>query len=186
MGILVFDGAEELDFVGPFEVFGMAAKLQPGTFNVFTVGVDRKEVKAFNGLRINAEHKIDECPTIDILVIPGGRGARREMSNPRVLKFLNRAYRSSELITSVCTGALILASAGLLDGRKATTHWGAIGELRKFKKVTVEHRKYVKQGKIITSAGVSSGINMALYVVGLLYGPQLKTQTAKEIEFKIG
>jgi transcriptional regulator GlxA family with amidase domain len=186
VGILVFDDVEELDFVGPFEVFAVAADIRPGSFKVFTVAVDRKEVRAFNGLRIKADYTLEEHPMIDVLVVPGGNGTRREMSNPKVLDFLNRVNGKCELMTSVCTGALMLASAGLLDGRKATTHWGALAELKKFKKVTVEHRRYVKQGKFITSAGISSGINMALYVVGLLVGAKLQTQTAKQIEFKTG
>jgi transcriptional regulator GlxA family with amidase domain len=186
VGILVFDDVEELDFVGPFEVFAMASKLRSGTFEVFTVGVERAEFRGFNGLRVRADCTMERAPKIDVLVVPGGRGARRLMSNQAALDFVRRAYRTCELVTSVCTGALVLASAGLLDGRRATTHWGNLEELRKFKLVRVDHKRYIKQGKVITSAGVSSGINMALYVVGLLYGAKLKTQTAKQVEFALG
>ncbi len=185
VGILIFDEVEELDFVGPFEVFGMAEKIRAGSFRPLTIGVDRGAVKGVNGLVVMPDHEIDTAPPLDILVVPGGRGTRREMANPKVLKFVSRAFDECELVTSVCTGALVLASAGLLDGKEATTHWAALGELRQFDKVRVRHARHIRQGKVITSAGVSSGINMALYVVGLLHGPKLKMETAKQIEFSL-
>ena len=185
VGILVFDGVEELDFAGPLEVFGTAAKLDPKSFTVLTIGVRGREAKGTNGLVVEADRTLEGSPRTDILVVPGGRGTRREMHNPELLRFVRDAAESCDLVASVCTGALILASAGLLDGKKATTHAAALLELRAFPKVKVEHRRYLQQGNIITSAGISAGIDMALFVVGKLCGESLRLATAREMEYRL-
>jgi len=185
VGIVVFDGAEELDFVGPFEVFGSASRLDPTSFNVFTVGVTHEPVRCASGLRVVADYTLENCPKIDVLVIPGGAGVRTEMHNPNLLGFVEKASRQADLVTSVCTGALVLASAGLLKGRRATTHWGSLDQLKEFPGVTVQHRRYIRQGNIITAAGISAGIDMALYVVSQFHGNAFKKKTARRMEYRL-
>ncbi|MGP8124861.1 MAG: DJ-1/PfpI family protein [Nitrososphaerales archaeon] len=185
VGIVVFDGVEELDFVGPLEVFGSAGRLHPTSFNVFTVGVSGEQVKCTNGLQVVADYTLKNCPKVDVLVIPGGRGARREMHNPELLEFVKKASRGADLVASVCTGAMVLASAGLLKGKKATTHWSSLEQLRKFPGVSVQHRRYIRQGNIITSAGISAGIDMALYVVAQFQGDAFKKKTARRMEYRL-
>jgi transcriptional regulator GlxA family with amidase domain len=118
-----------------------------------------------------------------MILIPGGIGSRTEMKSSQTLNFVKRAAESSDLILSVCTGALILAAAGILDGRKATTHWQALNELKAFPKVTVEHQRYIRDGKVITSAGVSAGIDMALYIIKELYGSTFSADVAHRMEY---
>ena len=182
--IFVFDDAEELDFVGPLEVFGAANRVSPDTFDVSTVGDSGREVRGTYGLRVKPNHSFRTSPKTDILIIPGGRGARREMRNSRTLQFVKKRAESCEYVASVCTGALILAAAGLLNGKRVTTHWAALDELRKFSKVRVEHRRYIRQGRIVTSGGISSGIDMSLYLVGLFHGPRLRTKVAHRMEYR--
>jgi len=183
VGILVFDGVEELDFVGPLEVFGVAGMLGKDAFKVSTIGVKGRPIEAINGLRVTPDFDLDGPPNVDILVVPGGNGTRKLMTDKRVLGFIRGSAARCELVTSVYTGALVLAAARLLDGKRATTHWSALDELREFSEVVVEHRRFIKQGKIITSAGISAGIDMSLHIVGLLCGAKLKRDTAKEMEY---
>jgi len=183
IGILIFNQAEELDFVGPFEVFGMTAKLRPNSLQPFTVQQEGKEVKAVNGLRVIPDYSFQDCPKLDIILIPGGIGSRNEMKNSQTLNFVKRAAESCDLLLSVCTGALILAAAGILDDKRATTHLEALNELKAFPKVTVDHQRYIRDGKVITSAGVSAGIDMALYVIKELYGSTLCTDVARRMEY---
>jgi cyclohexyl-isocyanide hydratase len=182
-GILVFDRVEELDFVGPLEVFGMTSKLRPNTLRSFTVAQEGKDVKAVNGLRVIPDYSFQNCPKLDLILIPGGIGSRTEMKNSQTLNFIKSIAENCELILSVCTGALILAAAGLLNGKKATTHWAALDELKAFPNLTVEHQRYVRDGKIITSAGVSAGIDMALYVIKELYGLPTCKEVAHRMEY---
>ena len=183
IGIFVYYDAEELDFVGPLEVFGAAGRLRPDTFEVSTVGDSGREVRGTYGLRVKPNHSFRRCPKMDILIIPGGRGERREMKNLRALQFVKKRAENCEYVASVCTGALILARAGLLNGRRATTHWSALDELRRFSNVQVEHRRYIRHGRIVTSGGISAGIDMALYLVGLFHGPRLRREVAHRMEY---
>ncbi len=184
VGILVFDEVEELDFAGPLEVFGTAGRLEPDSFEAFTVGDSGRQVRGRYGLSVKPEYSFRGCPEVDVLVVPGGQGARREMRKPRTLRFVRKRAEVCELVASVCTGALILAATGLLDGKRATTHWAALDELRAFPKVRVEHLRYLRQGKIVTSGGVSAGIDMALYVVGVFHGQGPRREVAHRLEYR--
>jgi transcriptional regulator GlxA family with amidase domain len=183
VGILIFDQVEELDFCGPFEVFAMAGRFAP-SFRVITIG-EKSPVVAHHGLSVNAQHQLAECPPLDILVVPGGQGTRTEIYNEPLIEWIRKTSRTCELLLSVCTGALLLAKAGLLDGLEATTHHGAIDLLKEVAPKTVVHRdrRFVENERIICSAGISAGIDMSLHVVRKLYGPNLAAQTCKQIEY---
>lgn len=181
IGILIFDDVEELDFVGPLEVFGMAARLGAGC-NTFLVATQEGEVRGSYGLRFLPNYTIAACPPLDLLIVPGGFGARTHArQNPAILDFLRN--RKGET-ASVCTGALILAAAGLFQGRAATTHLSAIDLLRAYDGVEVqENVRYVFDGPISSSAGVSAGIDLALALVARMFGQPLAEKVARQLEW---
>ncbi len=191
IGILLFDGVELLDFAGPYEVFTLANRVaagkggQPEPLSVFTVAERRDPVQTSAGLRVLADYPLDACPEIDILVIPGGPGSRREIKNASLLAWIAARARESAYVTSVCTGALLLGAAGLLDGKEATTHWAAFDELAAVAPAAtaVRGRRVVHAGTIITSAGISAGIDLALVVVGQLLGDDARRLTAERMEY---
>jgi transcriptional regulator GlxA family with amidase domain len=184
IAIVIFDGAEELDFVGPWEIFTFIRHFDTEACNVFTVSERGGEVKSAKGLRVLADHSFETAPRADIVLVPGGMGTRTEVDNPRIIEYLKRAAETAELMTSVCTGAFLLERAGLLTGKRATTHWGSIDRLRALGTVTVvDDERYVDEGKVVTSAGVSAGIDMALYLVGRLWSPELARRVQKGVEY---
>jgi transcriptional regulator GlxA family with amidase domain len=185
IGMLLFDQVEELDFVGPLEVFGLLQRMYPDTVKVFTVESEGRPIRCAFQLQVIPEHSFANCPSIDILVVPGGRGARLAMNDDRLLEFVRSRAAQAELITSVCTGALLLAKVGLLDGKRATTHWAALQELKQFPGVTVEHQRYVHDGQVITAGGISAGIDMAFYVVERLCGRAVRDEVAHRMEYRL-
>lgn len=187
VAILIFDEVEVLDFCGPFEVFSVAGRSRDETpFNVYTVAERLEPVLARNGLSVNPRYTIGDCPPPDLVVVPGGYGARKEMHNPAVLEWINRCAESAELMLSVCTGALMLAKAGLLNGLAATTHHASFDLLREAAPSTTirEGARFVDNGKVITSAGISAGIDMSLYVVARLLGEEHARETAQRMEYR--
>ncbi len=185
LGIIIFDNVEDLDFTGPLEVFGTTSHLKPNSLYPFTIQRDGREVKTVNGLRVRPDYSFQECPRLDILLVPGGMGTRTEMKDPETLEFVKRNAVTCELVLSVCTGALVLAAAGILNGKRATTHWAVLDQLRAFPHVTVDQSRYVRDGKIVTSAGVSAGIDMALYITKELYGASVCEEVARDIEYPL-
>jgi transcriptional regulator GlxA family with amidase domain len=186
VAILIFDEVEVLDFCGPFEVFSVAGRrggLDP--FNVYTVAQTDAPVLARNNLSVNPAHTLSDCPRPDILLVPGGYGTRREMHNEALTGWIRRSAEGVELLLSVCTGALLLAKAGLLEGLSATTHHGAVGLLREVAPNTavLASERVVDNGKVILSAGISAGIDMSLYVVGRLLGEEQAEETAAYMEY---
>ena len=184
--IVIFDEVEVLDFAGPFEVFsvtGRRRKLEP--FDVYTVAERPTPVLARNGLSVNPKYSFADAPVPDILVLPGGYGTRREMKNPLMLEWVARTAPRCELVLSVCTGALVLGAAGLLDGREATTHFMAFDELRAVAPAATirEGVRMVDNGNLILSAGVSAGIDMSLHVVAKLLGADVARETARYMEY---
>jgi transcriptional regulator GlxA family with amidase domain len=166
-GILLFDEAEELDFVGPLEVFAMARK---DGDRVVTIAEGDGPVRGNLGLRVLPDHTIADAPPLDVLVVPGGFGTRREAENPAILDWIKQAAANCTWVTSVCTGSMLLEAAGVVGGRRVTTHWAMIDSFRQKEGVTVlDGRRYVRDGNVVTAAGVSAGIDMALWVVGQLY-----------------
>lgn len=182
VGIVLFGAFEELDAIGPFEVFGALSELN-ADWRVVTVAESGGVVTGAHGLKVTADHSFEDCPPLEVVLVPGGLGTREEMNNPQMLKFLRRAARTASYVTSVCTGALVLQRAGFLAGRKATTHWGAIDLLRGMGDVEVVKERYVEDGNVVTSAGVSAGIDMSLYLVSLLTDAQTATNVQRMIEY---
>lgn len=194
LAILLFDEVEVLDFAGPFEVFSVAGRRQGlEAFDVFTVA-ERSPVTARNGLQVIPAFLLEDCPPADMLLIPGGGGfhpdgspfgSRREMRNARLLAWIRQRAQHSEMLLSVCTGALILGAAGLLDGQRATTHCLAIEALREAapNAIVVEGERFVDNGKIVLSEGVSAGIDMSLYVLEKLHGVSFAAETAKYMQY---
>ena len=193
VGIFIFDEVEVLDFAGPFEVFSRTRLLKgaesrrsndSAPFNPFTVSIDTKPLTATGGLKIIADYTFNNFPKIDILIVPGGYGTRTLLNNEILLKWIKAVSDKANITASVCTGSLLLAKAGLLEGKRATTHWGAIEALKSISKdIQVITERRVVNDEIITSSGVSSGIDMAFMIVENLYGEQVASDTAKYIEF---
>ena len=182
VGIVLFPVFEELDAIGPYEVFGTLSELD-ADWRVVTVAESGGVVTGAHGLKVTADHSFEDCPPLDVVLVPGGFGTRQEMTNPRMLEFLRRTARTASYVTSVCTGALVLHKADFLAGRKATTHWGAIDLLRGMGDVEVVKERYVQDGNVITAAGVSAGIDMALYLVNVLKDAQTARNVQKMMEY---
>ncbi|MBO0929578.1 DJ-1/PfpI family protein [Fibrella aquatilis] len=199
VAILLFNEIEVLDFAGPFEVFGVTGRQSKQTrfseppFHVFTVA-ERGPIYARNGLIVTPTYTLNDHPKPDLILIPGGgsylpdgtpAGSRREMNNPVVQNWIKRHAETAELVLSVCTGSLILANTGLLDGLSATTHYLALpGMADQFPQIKLcPDDRWVDNGKIITSAGISAGIDMSLYVVGRLLGPDVALETARYMQY---
>ncbi len=191
VGILVFAGAEVLDFCGPFEVFSTARlneerrRDDQSPFEVVLVGEREGEVVASGGLRVLPDCTLDGCPPLDILVVPGGQGVRRLIGDERVVTWISERGRRVATLTSVCTGSMLLGKAGLLDGRRATTHWRSLTWMQEsFPAVAVERGLHVvEDGHILTSAGISAGIDMALRVVARYCGEDVARSTARYMEY---
>ena len=186
IGILLFDGVEELDAIGPWDVLAHWTLHHPQDgWAVSCLSRDGRPVTAAKGLVIGAHHALDEAPPLGVLVHPGGGGTRPLLLDPAHLEWV-RAQRSAVgLMTSVCTGSLVYAAAGLLGGRPATTHWAAMDELRAVDpSVDVrEDERWVDDGDIITAAGVSAGIDMALHLVARLAGEDRAREVRRSIEY---
>lgn len=190
VGILVFEDVEVLDFCGPFEALSVATALgetddAAQLFDVSIIAQTAEVVSCRNGLRVVPDYTIETHPPLDIVVIPGGRGTRRERKNPVILDWVARQATTAQLTTSVCTGAFLLAAVGLLEGKSATTHWGSIDWLRdNHPNVTVrDDVRWVDEGAIVTSAGVSAGIDMAIHLIDRLHGRAVAEQTARHMEY---
>jgi transcriptional regulator GlxA family with amidase domain len=194
VGILLFDGVEVLDFAGPYEVFSRTRTVpglesrrsdESAPFTVFTVAERAGAVTATGGLRVLPDHDFRSTPRIDLLVVPGGFGTRPLLERESVLQWIRDTAASARHVTSVCTGALLLARAGLLEGRRATTHWGSYETLARLDtSITVDRESRVVRDRIVTSAGVSAGIDMAFAMVQELCGDDVAEETARYIEYR--
>jgi transcriptional regulator GlxA family with amidase domain len=191
VGIYIFDKVEVLDFAGPFEVFSTAARVrtrqQPeaaAPFDVFTVADNIRPVRARGGLRVLPKYDLVSHPPIDVLIIPGGI-VSGELPRAAVIQWIVQNARTATITASVCTGVFLLAKAGLLDGQRATTHWEDIPELRvMFPQIEViADTRWVDTGRIVSSAGISAGIDMSLHLVERLESKALAASTARQMEF---
>lgn len=175
--IFLFDTITALDVVGPYEVLSKLPNSK-----VYFVGLEKKEYKDTHGLAIHADYIIDEISEADILLIPGGTGIDCLLQNKKIIDWLQRIDSTTKWTVSVCSGSILLAQAGLLNGKECTTHWRRKEQLSEYN-VKIKNERYVQDGKIITSAGVSAGIDMALYLVGKVAGEQLAKMIQLGIEY---
>jgi transcriptional regulator GlxA family with amidase domain len=185
IGIFVYDDAEVLDFAGPFEVFSTASRLDDrAEIGVFLIGETGNLVVARNGFAVKPEFAIEHHPKIDLLLVPGGVHTN-ELCKKNVIDWIREQAATDLQVASVCTGAFLLAEAGLLDGRTVTTHWEDIHELRSgYPNITVsEGVRWVDDGPITTSAGISAGIDMSLSIVASRFGRDLARRTARQMEY---
>ncbi len=200
VGILLFADAEELDWAGPYEVFGMAASLRAGVearnepvsdderaaadLRLVTIAQTKDAVRCRKGLRVLPDHDFGDHPPLDVVLVPGGQGTRREVDNPVLIDWLREVGAGCTWVTSVCTGALLLHEAGFARGRRVTTHWAFVDTLRARGEVEVLERvRYVRDGNLLTAAGVSAGTDMALWLVGQLFAPDFARGVQRAMEY---
>jgi transcriptional regulator GlxA family with amidase domain len=191
VGILIFDDVEILDVAGPFEVFSVTRfndeqRLQQSSpFKVYLIAEKNKQIIAIGGLRLTPDVTISECPELDLLIIPGGWGTRKESKNRILIKWISNQFTKDRLIASVCTGSSLLGKAGLLDGRDATTHWRAFDFLQESapKARILKNVRFTLTEPIFTSAGVSAGIDLALRIVSHFFGTEVGQTTARQMEY---
>jgi transcriptional regulator GlxA family with amidase domain len=184
IGIVAFDDVEELDFAGPWEVFGMARKLRDQGDRLFLLAERDAPIRCAKSMRVLPDLTFAQAPKLDVLLVPGGVGTRREVKNDAMIEFLRRAGAQARWVTSVCTGSLLLHEAGFARGKRVTTHWTFIEQLRDRGEVTVlENERYVVDGNLVTAAGVSAGIDMALWLTGQIWGEDFARKVQKQIEY---
>jgi transcriptional regulator GlxA family with amidase domain len=191
VGILIFDDVEILDVAGPFEVFAVTRlndeqRLQQSSpFKVYLISETNKQITAIGGLRLTPDVTISECPELDLLVVPGGWGTRKESKNTILVKWIGNQFTNNRLIASICTGSSLLGKAGLLDGRDATTHWRAFDFLQESapKARILKNVRFTLTEPIFTSAGVSAGIDLALRIVSHVFGTEVGQATARQMEY---
>lgn len=181
-GVLVFNQVEELDFVGPWEMLTMWSKFAGGPSSCLVVAETLGPITCAKGLSINPHVSFANCPTLDYLLVPGGQGTRQEVANSVLIDFVARQAKNCKAVLSVCTGSFVLHAAGLLSNRKATTHWGSLDRLRALGDVTVVEQRYVQDGNVWSSAGVSAGIDLMLAFIATIAGDEAagKVQFASE------
>ena len=186
IGVFIFEGAEELDFVGPWEVLRVWAGMFPDDqVEVYTIAPTTEPITCAQGLKVIADHTVDAAPEFDVLVYPGGMGNRAFIGDEAHRSWLQKNAARGALMTSVCTGSLVYADAGLLNGRPATTHWQWL-EMLKQLGTDVEPRetdRFVDSGEVITAAGVSAGIDMALHLVKRLSSEETAKQVRRMIQY---
>ena len=182
IGILIFDDAEELDFVGPWEVLTPAA--QRDGDQVVLIAERDGPVRCANGLRVLPDHTFADAPPLDVVLVPGGQGTRREVENAALIEWIRKTSESCRYVTSVCTGSLLLHEAGPARGKRITTHWGFVEKLRERGDAEVlDGPRFVRDGNVITAAGVSAGIDMALWLVGQLHGVEHARNVQRYIQY---
>jgi transcriptional regulator GlxA family with amidase domain len=183
LGVLLFPGFELLDVFGPLEVFGNL--LVREHYRVLTAAAETGPVASAQGTRAVADHGFADCPPLDVLLVPGGIGTRREVENDALLQWLAERAAAAEIVASVCTGAALLARAGVLDGRRATTNKRAFEWVVSTGPAVewVRTARWVDDGKFVTSSGVSAGIDMALHLIGRTVDPKTAAQIARVMEY---
>ena len=188
VGIFVFNEVEVLDFAGPFEVFSLTKDGDNKLFEVIIIGETYEPISARNGLKILPAAIFKDNLDLDILIIPGGYGAEKiEIKNKTAIDWITEQQKKVKILASVCTGAFLLAECGLLNNKKATTHWMDLDKLENdYPKIEViRNIKFVDEGEILTSGGISAGINMSFHIVSRLFGAEIAKKTAKRMEYDI-
>jgi transcriptional regulator GlxA family with amidase domain len=188
IGMLIFDDAEELDWVGPWEVF--TASAQSGADGgeppdlVVTIAEADRPIRCAKGLRVLPDHTLDDHPPLDVVLVPGGMGTRREATNRVVLDWLAKQAATAQWMTSVCTGSLLLHASGVADGRRLATHWAFEDALEAQGATVVRDARFVRDGNVVSSQGVSAGIDMALWLLGQLTSPAHARATQRYIQYE--
>jgi transcriptional regulator GlxA family with amidase domain len=184
-GLLIFDDAEELDFAGPWEVFTTSSMLRDHADTVVLVGESLEPVRCAKGMRVLPDHTLDSHPPLDVMLIPGGWGTRREVGNTAVTDWIRATSATATWTTSVCTGALLLHEAGPARGRRVATHFAFEDALAERGEITVvRDARYVVDDHLVTSQGVSAGIDMALWLVGRLHGRDHSRAVPRYIQYE--
>lgn len=184
IGILLFDDVEELDLAGPWEVFTLAAEVGADLKTV-TIAEAVRVIRCAHGLRVIADHGFADAPKLDVLLVPGGMGTRREVGNPVMLDWIRRTAAGCTWVTSVCTGALLLAGAAVVHGRRYTTHWAFADQLDSLGEgKVIRDARYIADGNLVTAAGVSAGIDMSIWLVGQMFGDELAKTAQKVMEYE--
>lgn len=160
-GFLLFDDVEELDVVGPWEMISLWSKEYGGP-EILTVSAEGKTITCSKGLRLGSDYSFADCPSLNYLLIPGGIGARKSVNNAPLINFIRTQAQDCDAVLSVCTGAFLLQKAGLVTGRNITTHWRYLTEMKQFPNFNIIEQRFVKDGNLWTSAGISAGMDMAL------------------------
>ena len=186
IGILLFDDAEELDFVGPFEVFTMAKTSAPDDFHIQLIAQTMEPVRCAKGMRVLPDATLETCGKLDVLLVPGGQGTRREVENKALLDWIAMVAKTTTWTTSVCTGAMLLTAAGPARGKRVTTHWAFVQSLRARGEAAevLDNYRYVQDGNVVTSAGVSAGIDMALWLIGQIRDIGFARQVQRFMEYE--
>jgi len=182
-GVLIFAEAEELDFAGPWEMLTMWSKVADGPETCLIVAEHTDPVICAKGLSVNPHVSFEDCPPLDYLLVPGGRGTRREVDNPALLSFVATQARRCKAVLSVCTGSFVLHAAGLLSGRRATTHWGSLDRLRALGDVEVVENRFVRDGDVWCAAGVSAGTDMMLAFIASVSGDAAAGEVQLQSEY---
>jgi len=182
-GVLIFAQAEELDFVGPWEMITLWQKMAAGPETCLIVAERMEPVVCAKGLSVNPHASFETCPQLDYLLVPGGQGTRTEVNNPKLMSFVVEQAKHCKAILSVCTGSFVLHKAGLLAGKKATTHWASLERLRALGDVQAVEERYVQDGNVWSSAGVSAGIDLALAFIASVAGEDVAGQVQFAAEY---
>ncbi len=189
IGLLLFGGAEELDFVGPWEVFTVSRMVlesqEQSAHTCVLVSQLGKTVQCAKGMRVETDHAFADAPALDVMLVPGGQGTRKEVTNQDLLKWVRDTAETCRWVTSVCTGSLILTSAGPAKGKRVTTHWNFVKTLRERNEASevIDNARYVRDGNVVTAAGVSAGIDMALWLIGQMYSPEHARTVQRYMEY---
>jgi transcriptional regulator GlxA family with amidase domain len=191
IGILIFDDAEELDFVGPWEVFTMANEMakrmgREAPHEVVLVAERDAPIRCAKGMRVLPDTTTQACGALDVILVPGGQGTRREVNNKTLLDWIAAIAKTATWVTSVCTGAMLLTASGPAKGKRVTTHWAFVETLRARNEASevVANYRYVRDGNVVTAAGVSAGIDMALWLVGEWHGPDFARTVQRGMEYE--
>jgi len=188
VGILLFDNVEVLDFAGPFEVFSVTAELNDNKLlNVFTIAEQQVNISAKNGLTVYPKYSINTAPKIDVLVIPGGDGARALLNSTTILDWINAVHSSTEITMSVCSGSTVLGKLGLLDGLPFCTHHQVYERMEKIAPTAIpqKDKRFTSSDKIYTSSGISAGIDLSFHLVELFFGKAIRDKTAEYMEYRL-
>ena len=185
IAIFVYDNVEILDFAGPYEVFSIANELKNRElFNLFLISENKLKIVARNEFKFNSDYCFTNYPNIDYLIVPGGPGSRKQEKNTKLIKWLEREFLNIEHLLTICTGSRILVNTNILTNEKITTHWNSINHLKRRENIhVIENVRFTDNGKILTSAGVASGIELCLYFLEKKYGRKLYEETKKYIEW---